>query len=219
MKTRSLPNSGVSFAPKNEEQQCFLQSMQRNYLTVCKSRQFGNGKTYCAIGHASKLLEDHAINRVVFCRDTSQVSDRLGYSPGSRKEKLFESVKFALSYFRFFLGDSFQKYSPSIEYRDVADIAGETFEDAFMILDEAADCSLDDITMFISRAGRGTRCAILGTDRQVTRNASCFRSLFHTLQGVPNVGLIELTQILRTDWLRAVLDAIDGQSSDYRMHA
>lgn len=200
-------SDGIGFKPLGAEQIEFVRSMCENHLTVCRSRQFGNGKTYCAIGHACSLLKSGQVNRVIFCRSTAGISKRMGYSPGTRAEKMAESVLFAIGYFKLFLGDAYASHALQIEYRDVSDLGGETFLDSMMILDEASDCTVQDMAMFISRAGHGTRCVILGTDRQC--NTGCFSSFFQSLKNVPSVGLIELREILRNGWLGPVLRAID----------
>lgn len=196
--------------PKDEHQEAFLDSLKNNHLTVCRSKLFGSGKTFCAIGHAAQELRSHNIERVIFCRDSTVMTDRLGFMPGSRSEKISEAMKFAVQYFRMFLGDQYSSLCSHIEYRDVADLAGETFVDSFMILDEASDCFKDDIAMFVSRAGVGTRCCILGTDRQVHCEKSFFPKLFTKLNGVPGVGLVELRETYRNSWLGPVLKAIDS---------
>jgi phosphate starvation-inducible protein PhoH len=203
-------NGGLQFEPRGEEQVEFVRSMVENPLTVCRSRNYGNGKSYCAIGHAAQLLLRDEIQHVVFCRNNSAVSKRLGWSPGNRKDKLSESVRFAQNYFKLFLGEMYRYKEHTIEYRDVADLAGDTFLDTFMILDEAADCSFYDLTMFISRAGHGTKCVICGTDRQETEGGG-FSLLFERLSRCPHVGLIELKKILRNSWVGDVLNLLDAE--------
>lgn len=197
----------VRFRPKNDEQWNFISSIDGNNLTVCSSLRYGSGKTFCSIGYASKLLCDGLTSRVVFCRDSSDIADRLGYMPGTRTQKIAESMKFAVSYFKEFLGDRYADYS--IEYRDVADLAGETFRDSIMILDEASNCSKEDIEMFISRAGHGTKCIILGTQSQVRNRANAFCQLFRKLHGVKGVGLVEMRKTMRNGWMDAVLEALE----------
>lgn len=201
---------GLTFSPRGEEQTDFVAAMSEYPLTVCKSRVFGTGKTYCAIGYACEQLKTGEIDRVIFCRDNSVISNRVGWSPGNRKEKLEESVKFAKNYFQLFLGGRYNKFETYIDYRDVADLAGETFVDSLLILDEAADCSMYDITMFLSRAGHGSSCVILGTDRQVTRGNSAFPDLFEKLPDCKHVALVELRNVLRNSWVGDVLNVLDA---------
>lgn len=200
---------GLSFHPKNDEQRLFISSIDHNPLTICRSKLFGSGKTYCAIGHASKLLKEGEIKSIVFCIDSSSLASRLGYLPGTREQKLAESIKFAVTYFKLFLGREYQIHSQNIQYRDVADLDGETFCDSFMILDEAANCSRDDIAMFISRAGHGTRCVILGNESQIVSRDGGFSRLFVRLQDLPCVGLVELKEVLRNGWMAEVLAALE----------
>lgn len=203
-------DAGLKFFPKNDEQRALVKSFDENKLTVCKSRSFGSGKTYCAIGYACKKLQDGSVKTVVFCRDQSEIADRLGFMPGSKTQKIAEGMKFAVSYFKLFLGREYQIHTEAIQYRDVADLAGETFCDAIIILDEASNCSKKDIEMVISRAGQGTIVIILGNESQMEDRINGFGCLFQKLRKIPCVGLIELKEVLRNGWMAEVLEAYES---------
>ena len=201
--------TGLKWEPKGEEQRDLIASLSQNPLTICRSKLFGGGKTFCTIGYASEQLYEDVIDKVIFCVDTTVVSEKLGYLPGNKCSKIYPAVKFADSYFKTFLGKEYHKLQKRIEYKDVGELGGSTYTNCFMILDEAANCSRQDVEMFISRAGKHTRCAILGTDRQATSQASFFNRMYNRLSRLDNVGTISLNQVFRNNWMAEVLNALD----------
>jgi phosphate starvation-inducible PhoH-like protein len=155
--------------PRNMAQKLYLQAMQDFDITVSIGPA-GTGKTFLAVAAAAAALSEKVIKRIVLCRPAVEAGERLGFLPGDIAEKvnpylrpLYDSLYDIVGY---------EKVDKLVE-RDVIEIAplafmrGRTLNDAFIILDEAQNTTPEQMKMFLTRLGFGSRAVVTGDVTQV----------------------------------------------------
>src|SRR5712692_2804245 len=155
--------------PRNVAQKMYLQSIQDNDITFGIGPA-GTGKTFLAVAAAAAALADKSIKRVVLCRPAVEAGERLGFLPGDIAEKvnpylrpLYDSLYDILGYEK---TDKMMEKSV-IEIAPLAFMRGRTLNDAFIILDEAQNTTPEQMKMFLTRLGFGSRAVVTGDVTQV----------------------------------------------------
>ncbi|HKB80146.1 MAG TPA: PhoH family protein [Thermoanaerobaculia bacterium] len=155
--------------PRNIAQKLYLQTMQDFDITIAIGPA-GTGKTFLAVAAAAATLTEKTIKRIVLCRPAVEAGERLGFLPGDIAEKvnpylrpLYDSLYDIIGY---------EKVEKLME-RDVIEIAplafmrGRTLNDAFIILDEAQNTTPEQMKMFLTRLGFGSKAVVTGDVTQV----------------------------------------------------
>ena len=155
--------------PRNMAQKLYLQAMQE-YDIIFAIGPAGTGKTFLAVAAAAAALADKSIKRIVLCRPAVEAGERLGFLPGDIAEKvnpylrpLYDSLYDILGYEK---TDKMMEKS-IIEIAPLAFMRGRTLNDAFIILDEAQNTTPEQMKMFLTRLGFGSKAVITGDVTQV----------------------------------------------------
>src|SRR5438309_2752884 len=155
--------------PRNVSQKMYLQSIQDNDITFGIGPA-GTGKTFLAVAAAAAALSDKTIKRIVLCRPAVEAGERLGFLPGDIAEKvnpylrpLYDSLYDIIGYEKV---DKLMEKS-IIEIAPLAFMRGRTLNDAFIILDEAQNTTPEQMKMFLTRLGFGSRAVVTGDVTQV----------------------------------------------------
>ena len=151
--------------PRNVSQKLYLQSMQDFDITIAIGPA-GTGKTFLAVAAAAAALSEKAMKRIVLCRPAVEAGERLGFLPGDIAEKvnpylrpLYDSLYDIIGYEKVERG--------IIEIAPLAFMRGRTLNDAFIILDEAQNTTPEQMKMFLTRLGFGSKAVVTGDVTQI----------------------------------------------------
>ena len=184
--------------PRNIAQKLYLQSMQENDITFGVGPA-GTGKTFLAVAAAAGALVDKSIKRIVLCRPAVEAGERLGFLPGDIAEKVNPYLRPLYDSLYDIIG--FEKVEKLME-RTVIEIAplafmrGRTLNDAFIILDEAQNTTPEQMKMFLTRLGFGSRAVITGDITQVDLpegRKSGLREVRRILEGLDRIQFFDFT--------------------------
>jgi phosphate starvation-inducible PhoH-like protein len=178
--------------PRNVAQKLYLQAMQE-WDIIFAIGPAGTGKTFLAVAAAAAALADKSIKRIVLCRPAVEAGERLGFLPGDIAEKvnpylrpLYDSLYDILGYEK---TDKMMEKS-IIEIAPLAFMRGRTLNDAFIILDEAQNTTPEQMKMFLTRLGFGSKAVITGDITQVDlpegkkSGLREVRSILHDTEGI-----------------------------------
>lgn len=152
--------------PKNQEQATYLNSLQNHTVTVCCG-SLGSGKTFIPSVLAAQELANprSEIEKVILIRPNEPLGKSLGMLPGDLKEKLKPWLAPISDGIQYAIGKGFYEYaveSEKIEYLAVEHVRGRTFNNAYVIVDEAQNLSEEAMVAILTRIGEGCKMAICG---------------------------------------------------------
>ncbi|HEX8409201.1 MAG TPA: PhoH family protein [Thermoanaerobaculia bacterium] len=156
-------------SPRNLAQKMYLQAINDHDI-VFGVGPAGTGKTYLAVAAAAAWLQDKQIKRIVLCRPAVEAGERLGFLPGDIAEKINPYLRPLYDSLYDIIG--FEKVEKLME-RSVIEIAplafmrGRTLNDSFIILDEAQNTTPEQMKMFLTRLGFGSKAVVTGDITQV----------------------------------------------------
>ncbi len=197
--------------PKNPEQTLLLTLMDSKTITVATGPA-GTGKTFCAMSRLCQKLLDGEIQTIVLTRPIVEAGEKLGFLPGDIMEKvtpyLAPYYKALLNFFGTMSVIESQVKAGKIVVKPLAYMRGDTFDGCGIILDEAQNTTVSQMKMFLTRTGRHS-CVVVDGDPDQTdiRGPNGLSDLLRRLDYMPNVGHVELTQIVRDDIVAEVLKA------------
>lgn len=198
--------------PKTENQRDYILQMAESDVTICTGPA-GTGKTAVAVALACEYMLDRKIEKIIITRPVVEVGTRgLGYLPGSVNEKMQPWVVPVLEEMNAYLSKetvNSMRASNAIEIAPLEYMRGRSFHDSFMILDEAQNCTFEQIKMFLTRIGHGSKSVINGDMDQsdLCKDHSALRECVDRLEGVKGLSVCELTEedILRNGIIRHIL--------------
>jgi len=160
---------GNQVKAKTLGQQKYINAIRKNYITLGIGPA-GTGKTYLAVAMAVAALKSHEVERIILTRPVVEAGEKLGFLPGDLQDKvdpylrpLYDGICDVLGY------DTFQKSLSKnlIEVAPLAYMRGRTLNNAFVILDEAQNTSPEQMKMFLTRFGFGSKMVITGDITQI----------------------------------------------------
>ena len=206
---------------------------QRKYLTNLRQRDLcfgvgpaGTGKTYLAVASAVEALEQEHVRRIVLVRPAVEAGERLGFLPGDMSQKVDPYLRPMYDALYEMLG--FDRVARLVE-RSVIEIAplafmrGRSLNESFAILDEAQNTTVEQMKMFLTRMGFGSRAVVTGDVTQVDlppNQTSGLRHVIRVLDRVPGVAFTFFTprDVIRHPLIQRIveayerLDATDGSA-------
>lgn len=200
---------------KTPNQKDYIISIVENDITFCCGPA-GSGKSFIAAGIAANHLHKGEIDKIIITRPLVCVGKDIGALPGELHEKIAPYLTPMQENMKFFLGQSLYGYynnESRLRYEPLEVMRGSTFHDSYMILDEAQNCTFEQVKMFITRMGKNSKIIINGDIGQSDiRGASGLEYCMDRLEGVLGVGVCELTHedIQRNGILGRVLDALES---------
>ncbi|MBT8120619.1 MAG: PhoH family protein, partial [Gammaproteobacteria bacterium] len=165
----------------------------------------GTGKTYLAVACAVDALERDQIRRILLVRPAVEAGERLGFLPGDLAQKIDPYLRPMYDALFEMMGQ--QKVAKCIE-RNIIEIAplaymrGRTLNDAFIILDEAQNTTIDQMKMFVTRIGFGSKAVITGDITQVDLPRDKTSGLRHALKILSGIDGVGVTQFHKGDIVR-----------------
>ncbi len=207
---------GKPIKAKTIGQQKYMKAIQKNTITVGVGPA-GTGKTYLAVAAAVAAFRERTVNRIILTRPAVEAGERLGFLPGDLQNKVDPYLRPLYDALYDMLGpETYQKYLErgSIEVAPLAYMRGRTLDDSFIILDEAQNTSREQMKMFLTRMGFGSKVVITGDVTQIDLPAdktSGLKEAIRVLKNVEGIGICELTDqdVVRHVMVQRIIKAYD----------
>ena len=189
---------GKPVKAKTVGQQKYMQAIQKNTITIGVGPA-GTGKTYLAVAAAVAAFRERTINRIILTRPAVEAGERLGFLPGDLQNKVDPYLRPLYDALFDMMGaENFQKYQErgSIEVAPLAYMRGRTLDDSFIILDEAQNTTKEQMKMFLTRLGFGSKIVITGDVTQIDLpddKTSGLKDAVRVLDGVEDIAVCQLT--------------------------
>ena len=189
---------GRPIKPKTIGQKEYVDSISQNTVTIGVGPA-GTGKTDLAVAAAVAAFRERKINRIILTRPAVEAGERLGFLPGDLQSKVDPYLRPLYDALFDMLGaETYQKYLErgNIEVAPLAYMRGRTLDDSFIILDEAQNTSCEQMKMFLTRMGFGSKMVITGDATQIDLPAdklSGLKQAVRVLKNVEGIGICELT--------------------------
>ena len=180
-------------------QRKYVESIQKNTVTIGVGPA-GTGKTYLAVAAAVAAFREKSIDRIILTRPAVEAGERLGFLPGDLQSKVDPYLRPLYDALFDTLGaDTYNKYLErgNIEVAPLAYMRGRTLDNSFIILDEAQNTSREQMKMFLTRMGCGSKVVITGDVTQIDLPAdkvSGLKEAVRVLRDVEGIGICGLTQ-------------------------
>ncbi|HUW88176.1 MAG TPA: PhoH family protein [Candidatus Paceibacterota bacterium] len=217
-----LSNRGRSIRPKTANQKHYVDAIDQNTITFGIGPA-GTGKTYLAMAKAVAALQAKEVNRIILTRPAVEAGEHLGFLPGTLSEKidpylrpLFDALHDMIDQ------ESIPRLMQTgvIEVAPLAYMRGRTLNDAFIILDEAQNTSPEQMKMFLTRLGFGSRMVITGDVTQMDLPSgakSGLKVIRDILVGIDDIAFIDLSSqdVVRNSLVGEIVEAY-GKYGDER---
>ena len=207
---------GRPIKPKTIGQREYIKSVLDNTITIGVGPA-GTGKTYLAVAAAVQAFRDKQVNRIILTRPAVEAGERLGFLPGDLQSKVDPYLRPLYDALFDMLGaETYQRYLErgNIEVAPLAYMRGRTLDDSFIILDEAQNTSREQMKMFLTRLGFGSKIVITGDATQIDLPAgqtSGLKEAMRVLRNVEGIGICELTNadVVRHVMVQRIVEAYE----------
>ena len=207
---------GKPIKAKTVGQQKYMQAIQKNTITLGVGPA-GTGKTYLAVAAAVAAFRERTVNRIILTRPAVEAGERLGFLPGDLQNKVDPYLRPLYDALYDMLGpENFQKYQErgAIEVAPLAYMRGRTLDDSFIILDEAQNTTKEQMKMFLTRLGFGSKIVITGDVTQIDLpddKVSGLKDAIRVLDGVKDIAICRLTSadVVRHALVQEIINAYE----------
>ena len=207
---------GKPIKAKTVGQQKYMKAIQSNTITIGVGPA-GTGKTYLAVAAAVAAFRERTVNRIILTRPAVEAGERLGFLPGDLQNKVDPYLRPLYDALYDMLGpETFQKYQErgSIEVAPLAYMRGRTLDDSFIILDEAQNTTREQMKMFLTRLGFGSRIVITGDVTQIDLpddKVSGLKDAVRVLDGVRDIAICRLSSadVVRHALVQEIINAYE----------
>ena len=216
---------GKPIKAKTVGQQKYMKAIQKNTVTIGVGPA-GTGKTYLAVAAAVAAFRERTVNRIILTRPAVEAGERLGFLPGDLQNKVDPYLRPLYDALYDMLGaETFQKYQErgSIEVAPLAYMRGRTLDDSFIILDEAQNTTKEQMKMFLTRLGFGSKIVITGDATQIDLpddKVSGLKDAIRVLDGVKDIAICRLTSadVVRHALVQEIINAYEkaAQKPDFK---
>ena len=198
---------------------------QREYVAAVREHELtlalgpaGTGKTYLAMAMAVVAMRNKEVERIVLTRPAVEAGEKLGFLPGDMTQKVDPYLRPLYDALYEIMGtESYQRMMErgTLEIAPLAFMRGRTLSDAFIILDEAQNTTAEQMKMFLTRLGAGSRCIVTGDLSQVDLpkgKQSGLAQAVEVLRDVPGVSIVELTSkdVVRHELVQKIVRAYEA---------
>ena len=198
---------GKPIKPKTLGQKQYVEAIKDNTITLGVGPA-GTGKTYLAVAAAVAAFREKQINRIILTRPAVEAGERLGFLPGDLQSKVDPYLRPLYDALFDMLGaETYQKYLErgNIEVAPLAYMRGRTLDDSFIILDEAQNTSREQMKMFLTRMGFGSKVVITGDVTQIDLPADKTSGLKEAMKVLRDVEGVAICKLTKEDVVRHVM--------------
>ena len=214
-----LTSRGKRVSPQTSGQKRYVDALRRSTLTFAIGPA-GTGKTYLAVATAVRMLQAREVTRIILTRPAVEAGEKLGFLPGTLYEKIDPYMRPLYdALYEMVDPDGFSRLLDrgTIEVAPLAYLRGRTLNDSFIILDEAQNTSPEQMKMFLTRLGFGSRAVVNGDVTQIDLPPGQRSGLVvvqEVLQGIEGIDFVHLgaRDVVRH---RLVQDIVEA----YRRHS
>ena len=207
---------GKPIKPKTIGQREYCEAIANNTVTLGIGPA-GTGKTYLAVAAAVAAFRAEKVNRIILTRPAVEAGERLGFLPGDLQSKVDPYLRPLYDALFDMLGpDTYQKYLErgNIEVAPLAYMRGRTLDDSFIILDEAQHTSREQMKMFLTRIGFGSKVVITGDITQIDLpedKVSGLKVAMRVLDGIDDIAICTLTgaDVVRHRLVQKIIEAYE----------
>ncbi|MBR7123147.1 MAG: PhoH family protein [Oscillospiraceae bacterium] len=207
---------GKPIKAKTVGQQNYMKAIEKNTITLGVGPA-GTGKTYLAVAAAVAAFRQRTVNRIILTRPAVEAGERLGFLPGDLQNKVDPYLRPLYDALYDMLGaETFQKYQErgSIEVAPLAYMRGRTLDDSFIILDEAQNTTREQMKMFLTRLGFGSKIVITGDVTQIDLpgdKVSGLKDAVRVLEDVKDIAICKLTSadVVRHALVQEIINAYE----------
>lgn len=207
---------GKPIKAKTVGQQNYMKAIMKNTVTIGVGPA-GTGKTYLAVAAAVAAFRERTVNRIILTRPAVEAGERLGFLPGDLQNKVDPYLRPLYDALYDMLGaETFQKYQErgAIEVAPLAYMRGRTLDDSFIILDESQNTTKEQMKMFLTRLGFGSKIVITGDVTQIdlpSDKVSGLKDALRVLEGVKDIAICKLTaaDVVRHALVQEIINAYE----------
>jgi phosphate starvation-inducible protein PhoH and related proteins len=211
-----LSSRGRTIRPKTLNQKRYVDAIDEHTIVFCIGPA-GTGKTYLAMAKAVRALQAKEVSRIILTRPAVEAGERLGFLPGTLYEKIDPYLRPLYDALHDMIDpDSIPRLmaAGTIEVAPLAYMRGRTLNDSFIILDEAQNTSAEQMKMFLTRLGFGSKIVVTGDVTQVdlpAGQASGLRIVQDILDGIEDIHFSRLTShdVVRHRLVGDIVDAYE----------
>ncbi|MBR3382454.1 MAG: PhoH family protein [Clostridia bacterium] len=218
-----LADDVVAFTNKGKQIKCKTLG-QKKYVNALKKHTVvfgvgpaGTGKTYLAVAMAVLAYKNKEVSRIILTRPAVEAGEKLGFLPGDLQNKVDPYLRPLYDALYEFLGsENFKLLSERgvIEVAPLAYMRGRTLNDAYIILDEAQNCTIEQMKMFLTRFGEGSRVVVTGDITQIDLPQDRKSGLIHAMRvlaDVEGIAMIKLTSrdVVRHEMVQRIVNAYE----------
>ena len=211
-----VTTKGRPVKAKTVGQQKYVDAIQNNIVTLGIGPA-GTGKTYLAVACAVAAFREKTINRIILTRPAVEAGEKLGFLPGDLQNKVDPYLRPLYDALFDMLGpEAYQRYLErgNIEVAPLAYMRGRTLDDAFIILDEAQNTTPEQMKMFLTRIGFGSKAVITGDITQVDLpdgKKSGLKDAVNIINGIEGIGICTLDHkdVVRHELVSRIIKAYE----------
>ena len=204
-------------------QKKYIEAIRKNTV-VFSIGPAGTGKTYLAMAMAVLALKNKEVSRIILTRPAVEAGERLGFLPGDLQNKVDPYLRPLYdALFEMIGAETYARHSERgvIEVAPMAYMRGRTLNEAFVILDEAQNTTPEQMKMFLTRLGQGSKMIINGDATQVDlppEKKSGLQDAARILKGVKDIAIINLTarDVVRHELVQNIIRAYENRGKDRR---
>ena len=218
----ALTHKGKPVKCRTFGQKRYMEAIDKNTV-VFAIGPAGTGKTYLAMAKAVVALKNKVVSRIILTRPAVEAGEKLGFLPGDLQSKVGPYLRPLYDALYEFMGpDAYHKMveNGTIEVAPLAYMRGRTLSDSFIILDEAQNCSMEQLKMFLTRFGEGSKVVVTGDVTQIDlpeERKSGLKRISEILSSVEGIAVVELSNkdVVRHKLVKDIVKAFEKYEKQY----
>ena len=218
----ALTHKGKPVKCRTFGQKRYMEAIDKNTV-IFAIGPAGTGKTYLAMAKAVVALKNKVVSRIILTRPAVEAGEKLGFLPGDLQNKVDPYLRPLYDALYEFMGpDAYHKMveNGTIEVAPLAYMRGRTLSDSFIILDEAQNCSMEQLKMFLTRFGEGSKVVVTGDVTQIDlpeERKSGLKRISEILSSVEGIAVVELSNkdVVRHKLVKDIVKAFEKYEKQY----